>query len=314
MIVFIVKRVVAGIALLFGVSTVTFALIYSSGADIAGQLLGGDASPEDVAAKAHQLGLDQPLLTQYGRWLSHAITGDLGTSWYTSQPVLPTIFARLSVTLSIVVVALLVVTLTSVTIGVVAAVRRGWVDRVLQTTSVVGLALPSFWVALVLVMVFAISLKWVPATGFVPISDSPGRWFSSIVLPVVALSLAATSATAQQVRSAVIGVLEQDYVRTLRARGLSGTRVLWRHVLRNAAPPGLTVLSLQFISMVGGAVIIERIYAINGMGSLAVDATLKNDIPVVVGVMVVMTVVVVLVNLVIDIVNGFINPKATVAA
>ncbi|MEV6639397.1 ABC transporter permease [Amycolatopsis sp. NPDC051371] len=314
MILFIIKRVLAGFALLFGVSTATFALVYSGGGDIAGQLLGGDAGPEAVAAKARQLGLDQPLMAQYWHWLTHAITGDLGVSWYSSQPVLPTILQRLSVTLSIVVVALLVVTLASVTIGIVAALRRGWIDRVLQTASVIGLALPSFWVGLVLVIVFAISLRWVPATGFVPFQESPARWFASIVLPVVALGLAAASATAQQVRSAVIGVLEQDYVRTLRARGLSGTRVLWGHVLRNAAPPGLTVLSLQFISMVGGAVIIERIFAINGMGSLAVDSTLKNDIPVVVGVMVVMTVVVVLINLAIDIVNGFINPKATVAS
>jgi peptide/nickel transport system permease protein len=311
---FVLKRVGAGILLLFGVSTVTFALIYAGGADIAAQLVGDDGDRAAVAAKAAELGLDQPLVVQYWRWLTHAVTGDLGESWYTSQPVLPTLFDRLAVTLSIVVVALVVVTLASVTIGIVAAVRRGWVDRMLQTTSVIGLAIPNFWAALILVMTFAIALRWFPATGYVPFGESPNLWAASVVLPVVALCLAPISATAQQVRSAVMGVLEQDYVRTLRARGLSRRRVLWGHVLRNAAPPGLTVLSLQFIGMVGGAVIIERIFAINGMGSLAVDATLKSDIPVVVGVMVLMTVVVVLVNLVIDIVNGLINPKAAVSA
>jgi len=311
---FIVKRVLAGVALLFGVSTVTYFLIYSGGGSIAENILGGDASPEAVAAKTVELGLDRPLYAQYGTWLAHAVTGDFGVSYYTAQPVLPTIVQRLSVTLSIVVVAMVLVTVVSVAVGVTAALTRGWVDRTLQVMSVVGLALPSFWVGLVLVLVFGITLRLVPATGFVPFETSPSRWALSIVLPVIALSLAASSATAQQVRSAVIGVLEQDYIRTLRARGLSRRRVLLTHVLRNAAPPALIVLSLQFISLVGGAVIIERVFAINGMGSLAVDSTLKSDIPIVVGVMVVMTVVVVIVNLVIDIVNGVINPKARIGS
>ncbi|MFF2246181.1 ABC transporter permease [Arthrobacter sp. NPDC058130] len=309
---FIVKRVLMGVALLLGVSTVTYALIYSGGSNIADQVLGGEASPEAVAAKAAELGLDQPLWQQYLGWLAGAVHGDLGTSWYTSQDVLTTILQRLSVTLSIVVLSIVLVTIFSVCVGVLAAVKRGWIDSALQFVSVIGLALPSFWVALVLVLVFAISLHVLPATGFVPFAKSPSAWFSSVILPVTALSIGASSATAQQVRSAVISVLEQDYIRTLRARGLSGRRVLWGHVLRNAAPPALTVLSLQFISLVGGAVIIERVYAINGMGSLAVDSTLKNDIPVVVGVMVTMTVVVVIVNLAIDILNGFINPKARI--
>jgi peptide/nickel transport system permease protein len=314
MVVFIVKRLLMGVALVLGVSTVTFVLIYSGGPDIAEQILGGDASPEAVAATARQLGLDRPLGEQYVSWLSHAVGGDFGRSWYTSQEVFTTIVQRLSVTLSLVVVAMILVTLFSVTVGVLAAVKRGWIDSALQFLSVLGLALPSFWVALVLVIVFAITLHLVPATGYVPFTASPGAWLASVTLPVIALAIAASSATAQQVRSAVISVLEQDYVRTLRARGLSARRVLWGHVIRNAAPPALTVLSLQFISLVGGAVIIERVYAINGMGSLAVDSTLKSDIPVVVGVMVTMTIVVVIVNLVIDIVNGFINPKARITS
>ena len=310
---FIAKRLLMGVGLLFGVSSVTFLLIYSGGANIAEQVLGGDATPDAVAATAQSLGLDRPLWEQYLSWLQHAVVGDFGTSFYSSQPVLPTILQRLSVTLSLVVVAIVMVAIISVTIGVLAAVKRGWVDSVLQFVSVIGLALPSFWVALLLVLVFAITLRIMPATGFVPFNVAPGRWLVSVILPVTALAIHGSSATAQQVRSAVITVLEQDYIRTLRARGLSNRRVLWGHVLRNAAPPALTVLSLQFISLVGGAVIIERVFAINGMGSLAVDATLRSDVPVVVGVMVIMTIVVVLVNLVIDIVNGFINPKARIS-
>jgi peptide/nickel transport system permease protein len=313
MLIFIAKRLLMGVALLFGISSVTFLLIYSGGPNIAEQVVGGDASPEAVAATAQRLGLDRPLWEQYLTWLGHAVSGDLGSSFYTSQPVLPTIWQRLAVTLSVVVLAVAFVAVVSVSVGVLAAVKRGWIDSTLQFLSVVGLAMPSFWVALVLVIVFAINLKLVPATGYVPFSTAPDRWLTSVILPAVALSIASSSATAQQVRSAVIAILEQDYIRTLRARGLSARRVLWGHVLRNAAPPALTVLSLQFISLVGGAVIIERVFAINGMGSLAVDATLRSDVPVVVGVMVTMTIVVVLVNLVIDIVNGFINPKARLA-
>jgi len=313
MLLFILKRLAIGVGLLFGVSSVTFLLIYSGGANIAEQVLGGDATPEAVAATAHELGLDLPLWQQYLNWLLGALRGDLGTSFYTSQPVLPTIIQRLSVTLSLVILAMLIVSLLAAVIGVFAAVRRGWVDSALQFLSVIGLALPSFWVALVLVNVFANTLHVMPATGYTAFTTDPGKWLSSVILPVAALSIAAMSATSQQVRSAVISVLEQDYVRTLRSRGLSARRVLWGHVLRNAAPPALTVLSLQFISLTGGAVIIERVFAINGMGSLAVDATLRSDVPVVVGVMVTMTIVVVVVNLVIDIINGFINPKARLA-
>lgn len=313
MLIFIAKRLLMGLALLFGVSSVTFLLIYSGGSNIAEQVLGGDAAPEAVEATAKSLGLDRPLWEQYLSWLQNAVTGDFGQSFYSSQAVLPTIWQRLTVTLSLVVVAIVVVAIVSVSIGVLAAVKRGWIDGTLQFISVVGLALPSFWVALLLVLIFAMTLKLVPATGFVPLTTAPDRWLLSVILPVTALAIGGISATAQQVRSAVITVLEQDYVRTLRARGLSSTRVLWGHVLRNAAPPALTVLSLQFISLVGGAVIIERVFAINGMGSLAVDATLRSDVPVVVGVMVIMTIVVVVVNLLIDIVNGFLNPKARIA-
>jgi len=310
---FILRRLAIGVSLVLGVTIVTFALLFGGGENIADRILGGEASPEAAAAKAAELGLDQPLITQYAQWLGHAVTGDLGVSWFTSQPVLETVLARLGITLSFVVVALIVVTVFSVGIGVLAAVRRGWVDAALQFTSVIGLALPSFWVALVLVSVFALALGWLPATGFIEFRMSPSAWAESIVLPVAALALSGVSATAQQVRSSVISVLQQDYVRTLRAHGLSSTRVLWRHVLRNAAPPALTVLSLQFIGMVGGSVVIERVFAINGMGALAVDSTVRTDIPVVMGIMTIMAIIVVIVYLVIDIINGIINPKARIA-
>jgi peptide/nickel transport system permease protein len=307
---FIVKRVVSGVLLTVGVTLVVYCMIFSNGMKIADRVLGGQTTEAQVAAEAHALGLDQPVLLQYGKWLVSALHGDLGSSWFTSQPVLPTVFQRLSVTLSIVVVALLVVTILSVLMGVGAAVRRGWVDRVLQVVGVAGIALPSVWVALVLVLFFSLTLKVLPATGFTALTTDPGQWAASIVLPVIALAVGGIAATAQQVRSAVIAVLEQDYIRTLRSRGLSARRVLWTHVLRNASPPGLTILSLQFIGMVGGAVVIERVFAINGMGTLTVDSTVQSDIPVVMGVMAVMTVVVVLVNLAIDVVNGILNPKA----
>jgi peptide/nickel transport system permease protein len=175
---------------------------------------------------------------------------------------------------------------------------------------VVGVALPNFWVALVLVLAFAITLNWLPATGFVPLSLSPIGWLSTIILPVIALSIGGVASTASQIRNAVIEALDKDFVRTLRSRGLSSRRVLLKHALRNAAPPALTVLSLQFIGMMNGAVVIELVFGINGLGSLAVESTITSDVPMVMGVMVTYGLIVLVVYFLLDVANGWLNPKA----
>ncbi len=310
---FVLRRVVSGIVLVFVISTVAYLLLYLGGGDIARRILGQSATQADVALKAAALGLDRPIVVQYGDWLVHAVTGNLGISWFTGQPVTTAIATRLAVTLTLVIGATIISALVAVAIGVWAAVRRGWVDRVVQVVSILGFAIPGFLVALGLVTLFAINLKLFKPTGYVQFGDSPSGWIASITLPIIALSLGSIAGIAQQVRGSVIDALRQDYVRTLRSRGLGPVSVIAKHVLRNAGGPALAVLAVQFIGLLGGAVIVEQVFAIPGLGQVAVIATSQGDIPLVMGLVVVTAVIVVIVNLVIDLAQGWLNPKVRLA-
>jgi peptide/nickel transport system permease protein len=310
---FVGRRLAACAALVVMIATITFLLAFSATGNVARNLLGENATADQLAAKNAELGLDKPLLAQFGTWAEHAARGDLGISWFTNEPVAQAVANRLPVTLSMVVLAVSLTALISVGLGVAAAVRGGWLDRVIQVSSVLGFALPNFWVALVLVVFLSVTLGVLPATGYVRLSESPGGWASALVLPVASLVIGSTASAAQQVRGAVIDVLRQDFVRTLRARGISPRSVLFRHALRNAATPALTVLSLQFIALLGGAVVIEKVFAIPGLGTLTINAALQGDVPVLMGVVVTLVVLVVIVNLVIDIVSGWVNPKVRVS-
>ncbi|MFF2525288.1 ABC transporter permease [Streptomyces liangshanensis] len=309
---FIVRRALAGVVLVLVVSSLTFFLLRSNGTSVARTLLGETATPGQIARKQHELGLDRSLLTQYTDWLSHAVRGDLGISSLSNTPVTTALTDRLPVTLSVVLGAVLVTTVLAVLLGVTAAVRRGAADRLVQVFAVIGFALPGVWFALVLILFFAIRLRWFPATGYTPFADSPGKWFLSLALPVTALAVSSIASTAQQVRSAMIETLERDYIRTLRSRGLSERRVVYGHALRNAAPTALTVVSLHLISLLGGTVLVEKVFALPGIGTLAVNSTVGGDTPQVLGVVVMMVTVVVVVNLLLDIANGWLNPKVRV--
>ncbi len=310
---FLARRVAAGVAMLFVISTLAYGLIYLTGADIARNLLGQNASAQAVAAKAHALGLDQPLASRYWHWLTGAVRGDLGSSWFSGAPVTQLLAARLGVTLSLVIISVAISAVVATAVGVWAAVRRGWVDRTLQLLSLIGAAIPNYLVALALVLGFAIKLAWFAPTGYTRPQDSLGGWATAITLPVIALTIGAVAGVAQQVRGSMIDGLRQDYVRTLRSRGLSERRVVLEHVLRNAGGPALSVLALLFVGLLGGAVVIEQVFAIPGLGSLSVSSTTQGDIPVIMGVVVVVAIIVLVVNLVIDIAQGWLNPKARVS-
>ena len=213
MLIFLLRRVIAGVGLIFAVATITFLMMSSTGGDPARNILGEGATEAQVAAKATELGLDQPLLARYIDWLSGAVRGDFGTSWFTNESVMASLANKFPVTLSIVIGAVLVTALLSTILGVTAAVRRGAVDRFVQGFAILGFALPNFWVALVLVTVFAVALRIFPATGYVPFATSPWLWLSGLVLPVAALVVGTVASTTQQVRGATIDVLRQDYVR-----------------------------------------------------------------------------------------------------
>ncbi|MGX5682847.1 ABC transporter permease [Schumannella luteola] len=306
---FILRRLLSGVVLVFVITVVAFSLLYAGGGDIARRILGQNATQDIVDRKAAELGLNRPLWEQYADWFSHAITGDFGRSWFTGQLVMNGVSSRLAVTLSIVIGATLLAAIVSVFLGVLAAVRGGGVDRVIQVGSVLGFAIPGFLIALGLVIVFAINLKWFKATGYIPITTSFAGWLTSVTLPIIALSIGVIATVAQQVRGSVIDALERDYVRTLRSRGLSMRRVVAKHVLRNAGGPALAVLAVQFVGLLSGAVIVEQIFALPGLGQMAVQATSSADIPIVMGLVTVMAVIVVIVNLAIDLAQAALNPK-----
>lgn len=304
------RRLASGVVLVFVVSLATHAMLYGGGGDIARTLVGPTAPAEIVARKRVELGLDRSWLEQYWDWLTGFVQGDLGRSWVSGQRVSDSIADRFDVTLSLVVATVLITAIVATVLGVIAARRGGWVDSFIQVMSVLGLAIPGFLIALWLVVVFAIELGWFDATGFTPIGDSFTGWLRTVTLPVIALSIAAIAAVAQQIRGSILDQMNRDYVRTLRSRGLSLNRVLYRHVLRNAAGPALAILGLQFIVLLGGAIFVEQIFALPGIGQLAISSALTSDIPVVMGLVVMTAVIVVVVNLMVDLAHGALNPKA----
>lgn len=313
MVSFILKRIVSGISVLVAISFFTYCLLYFSSANIARNILGEFASQEQVAAKEIELGLDRPLLVRFFEWAGQAVQGNFGSSWFNSEPVIGALTTRLPITLTLVIISMICITIVATLLGMAAAVKRGWIDKLVQGAAVVGDAIPDFVLGIILVAVFAINLQLFPATSSISPDAGSAAWVASMTLPVIALLINGVASVAQQVRSAVIKQLEKDYVRTLRSRGIPEWEILFKHVLRSAAPAGMTVLSLKFVGMLGGVVIIEQIFALPGMGALAVQSTSMGDIPLVMGVVLYTVIIVIIVNLLVDLINGWLNPKVRVS-
>lgn len=306
------KRLAGGLLLLFVIASASFFLAHLAIGDPTPGLLGNNATEIQREALRNDLGLDRPLLTQYWDWLTSALRGDFGTSWRNYRPVTEQLAMRLPVTLSVVAVSMLIAGILGVVVGILSGINPdGKLDRVLKLGSVVLFALPGFWVSLILVMWFAIQLKWFPAVGFIYPDESFTGWLRSITLPSVSLALAAIVMIAEQLRNGIVEVNNQDFVRTLRARGLPNRRVL-THVVRNASPAAITVLALMFVGLLGGAIVVEIIFNLPGIGSLTQDASQIGDIPILLGLAVLTIVFVVIINLLLDLVLGWINPKARV--
>lgn len=310
---FIAKRVGSALTLLLVVSFLGFMLLYPAAGNVGRNILGENATQEQVTVLNEQLGLDRPLLVQYGDWLLQALSGNLGVSYFTNQPVDTMLAIRLPVTISVVVLVLLFTGIFAFAIGVWAAKRRGWVDKALQFFATLGDALPNFIIAFYLVTFFSLQLGWFAATDYTPLGDSITGWMASLVLPVGALTIGAVGGVVQQVRSSTIEVLEQGYVRTLRSRGLSERRVVLTSVLRNSATNGTTALGVQIVAILSGAVVIEQIFALPGLGALVVQATHVTDLPIVIGALMTFVIIVALVNLLIDLINAWLNPKVRVS-
>jgi peptide/nickel transport system permease protein len=304
------RRLLLTIPLLFVVSLIVFSLTLLVPGDPAVTIAGETATPERIEEIREELGLDQPVLQQYLTWVSGVLRGDLGTSLYSTQTVVDALKAALPATLSLAFLALLFVMLIGVPFGLIAGTRPGSViDRTLTAIAALGVAAPAYWVGIILLIVFANNLGWFPATQFVPLSEGVGPWLHHLILPAFALSLAGIVEVTRQLRSGMTETMMQDYVRTARSKGLPYRRVVFKHALKNAAIPAVTVIGLQVNALLGGAIAVELVFNINGLGLLAVRAVQNRDLPIVQGIVLVSVVVVTLSNLIVDIVYGRLNPK-----
>ncbi|MEF2977181.1 ABC transporter permease [Subtercola sp. YIM 133946] len=308
----IVTRLLLSIVLIVISSIAIFFLMSLVPGDPARTILGANATPDAVARLQDQLGLNQPLLVQYTTWLGGAVRGDLGESVFSGDPVVTLILARVPVTLSLILLSTIVIAALGTGLGLLSAVRGGPVGTFLDAISLVGLALPSYWVAIVLVALFAVAIRIFPATGYTALTDDPGAWLLSLVLPVAALSLGGVTIVAKQMRDSAMDVLARDYIRVLRSTGVRERTIVLKHVLRNAALPSLTVLGLTVVGALTGAVFVENVFVLPGLGTLVTQATTSHDLPVVLGVGVFFTLFVIIVNLIIDVLYGVLNPKVRV--
>lgn len=306
----IVRRLLGTIPVLLIVSLLAFSLVELVPGDPAVVAAGDNASAELIQQTRERLGLDEPFLSRYAEWLGNVATGDLGTSLFSSQPTWDSIAARIPVTASLAALSLIWALLFGLTLGITAGLRRGsWVDRTTTVLATLGISMPSFWVGLLLVSLFALQNPIFPATGYAPLSEGAGAWLSHLFLPSIALGTSTAAEVARQARAGVIEVMEQDYIRTAEAKGLRRRVVVGKHALKNAAIPVVTVFGLQAAHLIGGAIVVEQVFGIPGLGTLAVNSIFQRDFPLLQAFIIVTTVFVLLVNLLVDLSYGLFNPR-----
>jgi peptide/nickel transport system permease protein len=311
---FVMRRLVLSIPIVVLVSIMVFGLIHLIPGDPATVILGQEATPEAAAALRHELGLDQPLVTQYLTWLSHVLRGDLGRSLADRTLVIEQIALRLPVTLELTLGTFLVALLIAIPAGVLSATRRGsLVDYSSTLLALGGLSVPSFWLAIMFILLFAVKLRWLPASGYVPFAENPRANIEAMIMPAVATGIRESAALTRILRSSMLEVLGADYVRTARSKGLSNWLVVMRHALRNALVPVVTSAGLVLAGLLGGLVITETIFAIPGFGRLIVEAIYQRDFVTVQGAILVSALLVVLVNLIVDLIYALIDPRIRLA-
>lgn len=307
----LVANRIASIAAVMAVVAVTvFMLLRLAPGDPIVILAGDSATPEQVAAIRHNLGLEDALLVQFWRWSTAVLKGDLGTSIFSGAPVLSLIGERLEPTLSLAAVTFLFTVPIAVSAGVAAAAKAGSVrDRLLMLLSVLGFSVPGFVLGYILIYVFAVTLKWLPVQGYSALADGVGPWLQRLILPGLTLGLAYLALIGRITRTAVLEVLSEDYIRTAKAKGVALRPILLRHALKNAGVPIVTVIGLGIALLIGGVVVTETVFNIPGVGRLVVDAIQKRDYPVIQGVTLVFSAVYVLVNLLVDLSYTLIDPR-----
>ncbi len=307
---YIGKRLLQTIPVLILVSVLVFAMIRAIPGDPAVVLLGPNASADQIARLRIQMGLDQPVYTQYLIWLGNLARGDMGESFLNGFPVSDLISQKLPATIQLASAALLSAIVISIPLGALAAMKRGsWLDHLISVYTSLGLGVPNFWLAMLLVLLFSLTLKLLPPSGYVSITENPVAGLKAIILPTVTEALYLSAIFTRFVRSSMLETMQQEYVRTAYAKGLARSSVVWRHILKNALIPVVTVFGIQFGGLLGGTVIVESIFNWPGVGRLLITSILSRDYSVVQAVTLMAVVVYMLVNLATDLVYGVLDPR-----
>ncbi len=314
MLLYVLQRLAVFVATLVVASLVVFAVMDILPGDAAATMLGPTATPEAVAALSHKLGLDLPLLVRYGRWVGGLLHGDLGLSYAYGSPIAPLIGASLAVSLPLAAIAMALSAAIALAAGVFAAERRGRPgDAIVMGLTQVGLAVPNFWLAILMAIVFAVMLRLTPAGGF-PGWGSPGRALGALILPAIALGVVQAAILTRVTRSALIEALNEDFMRTARAKGVRRSAALWRHALPNALVPVLTIMGLQFANLIAGAIVVENVFVLPGVGRLLLQSISNRDTLVVQDCVMLLAVLVIGLNLLVDVACATIDPRLRAGA
>lgn len=310
MTVFVIRRIFALLPVLLVVAVVSFALVHLTPGDPAANIVGDDATAEDIRLMREKLGLDRPLLVQFGSWFGNALTGDLGRSIYTSRPVMESIAARLEPTLVLTGYSLLIALALGLLAGVLGAVYRNTIiDQTLLVTSLLGVSMPNFWLGINLILLFSVSWRLFPVAGYVPLDEGVLRTLHSLTLPALALGFSQSAIIARMTRNSMLEVLGQDYVRTARAKGLKPSTVVLRHALRNALVAVVTVVGVVVTVLLSGSIVVESVFSLPGLGRLMIEAVQRRDYPVIQGVILFVAGINVVVNLLVDVSYVLIDPR-----
>lgn len=310
MIRFLLKRLLGAIPVLFVVSLMTFMIMWLVPGDVSAELGGLNVTAEQMEQIRRQFGLDKPLLERAVQWYGNLAQGDLGHSYLLNRSVVDAVFERLPVTLSLAAMALVLATLMGTLLGILAAVRHNsWVDQSSMVAALIGLSIPDFWFGLVLIILFGVTLGWLPTGGYVPFSEDFFGWVRCMTLPTLTLAITQMGVIARMTRSSMLDVLDQDFVRTARAKGMRGRTVVFKHALRNALVPVVTVVGVTAGVLLSGAVVIETVFSLPGVGRLIVGSIQRRDFPIIQGGLLVTASVFVFVNLVVDMLYGWLDPR-----
>jgi peptide/nickel transport system permease protein len=307
---FLLKRLLTLFATLAGASVVIFLVLEVLPGDAAQILMGLDASADTIQALANKLGLDRPPLERYLHWMAGMVQGDLGLSYTYGSPVLELVLERMTVTLPLAIMAMFLTTVLALCVGLYAASRHNrWSDVGLMGLSQVGIAVPNFWFAILLILLFSVHLQWFSAGGFPGWAEEPAEALKSLLLPAVSLAVVQAAILARITRSAVLEVLREDFVRTARAKGLSQRATLWGHVLRNAMIPVVTVMGLQFANLLAGTIVVENVFYLPGLGRLVFQSIANRDVIVVRNCVMLIASMVILINFFVDVIYAVIDPR-----